>query len=264
MGMMPFFEVAREKDFEYFVRSGYPLTDFTVQFNTALSDLQNNIKMNGYSVAVLKAPSDLQPQNQVVGAAMLLKLPTDDPEKEIDFSFHSPNSSIGEISNATDRLLNYFVTTQGEDRGAINSAGEGEKSASGIDRFLSMVDRLHASKDDYEMFRNAEYQIYEIVKAWLEVLSGTDQLDRKYWTSTIPLESEVKVDFHKPEMIQTEQEKIAIFEKQKELGLKSRVDMIMEMMGIDRDQALEEAQRIDQEEGLADGNFSRAEDDVTV
>ena len=253
-GIMPFFEVSREKDYEFFVRSGYPLTDFTIEFNRALSDLQNNIKMNGYSIAVLKAPSELQPQSQVVGASMLLKLPTDDPEKEIDFSFASPQSSIGEISAANDQMLNYFVSSMGEDRGAINSTGDGEKSTSGIDRFIQMVDRLHASKDDYELFRDAENQIYEIVKAWVDVLSGSDQLGKKYWVNNIPVDSQIAVEYHKPEMIQTESEKVDIQSKRKELGTASRVDFLMEDKKLSREDAIEEIIRIDQDELL--GGFN--------
>ena len=51
--IMPFFEVHKEKDFEYFVRPSNALTDFTIQFNERLSDLAMNQKMNGYAVGIL-------------------------------------------------------------------------------------------------------------------------------------------------------------------------------------------------------------------
>ena len=133
-GIMPFFEISRGKDFEFFSRPSNTLTDFTVQYNSSLSDLQTNIKMNGYSVGVLKAPSELQPENQVVGPAMLLKLPTDDPDKEVDFSFVNPSSNIGEISEANNQLLNYFTTSEGLGADVINADGSTAKYTSGTDK----------------------------------------------------------------------------------------------------------------------------------
>lgn len=250
IGMLPFFEVARDKDFEFFVRPSNALTEFTIQFNTQLSDVANNIKMNGYAIGVMKAPSELQPEHQVIGASMLLKLPTDDPEREVDFQFASPNSNIGEISDAIDKLLNYFVTSEGLGGNVINSSGDTEKASSGIDRYLMMLSKLEAHQEDFDAFKNAEHKIYEIVKAWLNVLSGTEQLDRKYW-STIPDKSEVEIEYQRPEMIQTESEKIANIEKLLDLELMSKRQAIMKLHNIDNEEkAIELLQEINSENEL--------------
>jgi hypothetical protein len=248
-GIMPFFEVAKEKDFEFFVRAANGLTDFTIQFNTRLSDESNVIKLNGYAVGVLKAPSELQPEHQVIGAAMLLKLPTDNgKEMDVDFSFASPSSNIGEISEANDRFLNYFVTTEGLGNETINSNGQGEKFNSGLDRFIAMLDRVEAHSDDYQAFRCAEDDIYEIIKAWLRVLNGSDQLDRKYQIPGLSEDSEVIVDYHKPELVQTETEKVANIEKKLDRGLMSRSEAIADLRGIELDKAKEVVAEIDEEE----------------
>lgn len=231
-GIMPFFEIARDKDYEYFVRPSNALTDFTIQFNSMLSDLSNNIKMNGYAVGLLKAPSELQPQEQIIGASMLLKLPTDDPDKEVDFQFISPNSNIGEISEAIDKLLNYFVTSEGVGGQVVNSKGEIEKAQSGIDRFLMMLSRVEAHSDDYDAFMCVENDIYKIIKAWLRVLASSNALDQRYKV-ILPEESEVHVDYHKPEMIETYTEKLANIEKMIDLQLMSRKQAIMELNNID-------------------------------
>jgi hypothetical protein len=238
-GIMPFFEISREKDFEFFARSSNSLTDFTIQFNSILSDLANNIKLNGYSVGVLKAPAALQPQHHVIGAAMLLKLPTDNTENgQVDFDFASPNSSIGEISAAIKDLLGYFVSSEGLDSDAISSNGESNKATSGFDRFLQAIQKIEAHKDDYEAFKRVEDQVYSIIKAWLNVLNGTNQLERKYQAPSISSESEVIVKYVEPKMIQTETEKLASIEKKMELELMSESEAIMELREIkDEDEA---------------------------
>ena len=240
-GIMPFFEVSQDKDYEYFVRPSNTLTDFTIQFNVALSDLQNTAKLSGYAVGILKAPSELQPQNQVIGAAMLLKLPTDDPDKEVDFSFASPNASIGEISDSVDKLLNYFTTSEGLGSEVINSQGASEKFSSGLDRFIAMINRIEAHSDDYDKFRECEERIYEIVKAWQRVLANSDQLDSKYKVGNIPENSTIEVQYHKPEMVQTKTEQIANISALIDVGLKSKLSAIMELEGIESE---DEAQAI--------------------
>jgi hypothetical protein len=255
-GIMPFFEIARDKDYEYFTRPSNGLTDFTVQFNAMLSDLANNIKMNGYAVGILKAPSELQPQTQTIGASMLLKLPTDDPDKEVDFEFVSPNSNIGEISDAIDKFLNYFVTSEGVGGQVVNSTGEIEKAQSGIDRFLMMLSKVEAHSDDYDAFMCVENDIYKIVKAWLDVLSSSNELDNKYRT-TIPEDSEVHVDYHKPEMIETQTEKLSNIEKLIDLGLMSKKQAIMELNNIDdEEQAMKILEDIKADEDFITPEFT--------
>jgi hypothetical protein len=231
IGMMPFFEVAKDKDFEYFVRSSNALTDFTIQFNTQLSDLSNNIKMNGYAIGVLKSPSDMMPTNVTIGASMLLKLPTDNPDAEVDFEFTNPSSNIAEISEAIDKFLNYFVTSEGLGGSVVNSRGDSEKASSGIDRYLMMLSKIESHVDDYEAFNCAEHEIFKIIKKWLSVLDSS-QLDQKYQT-TLPENSELEIDYYKPEMIETETEKLTNIEKKLDMELMSKKQAVMALHGIE-------------------------------
>lgn len=249
--ILPFFDVHREKDFEFFVRPSNSLTDFTVEFNTRLSDLNSNIKMNGYSVAILKAPSDMQPENQTIGPAMILKLNTDHgSDKEVDFSFASPQSNIAEISDATDKFLNYFLTTEGLSSNVVNSSGQSEKHTSAIDRFIAILDRMSAHADDYEAFRNAEMQVWEIIKAWQVALSASDSLDSKYKIAGLPLDSKVSIKFEKPDFVKTESEKLDEVIRKLENGLISKIEAIMDLRGISFEQAQEVIKNIDSEETL--------------
>ena len=259
-GIMPFFEVARDKDFEYFVRAGNALTDFTIQFNERQSDLANNMKMNGYAVGILKSPSDLRPQNMVIGHSQLVHLPTDNPDADVDFKFASPNSNISEISDANDRMLNYFITSEGLGGEVVNSRGETERSVSGVDRFLKAVQKMEAHQDDYEVFRCAETDLYNIVKAWLRVLNGTDMLDQKYQIPNLDPESEVMVKFHQPEMMQTEKDKLDNIERKIDLGVMSQKEALMELRSItDKSEADKILKEIESHSEASDEEESDAE-----
>jgi hypothetical protein len=235
-GIMPFFEIARDKDFEFFVRPANALTDFTIQFNERLSDLAMNQKMNGYAVAILKTPSDLKPQNLTIGHSQIIHLATDGEggNSDVDFTFASPSSNISEIADANDKFLNYFVTSEGLGGDVVNSSGSTEKATSGIDRFLQAMQKIEAHVDDYEAYRCAESDIYEIIKAWCNILKGSDKLDKKYWM-TVPKESEINVEFYKPEMMQTETELVSNIERKLDLGLMSKKEAIKELRSIEDD-----------------------------
>ena len=238
-GIMPFFEIARDKDFEYFTRPSNAMTDFTVQFNAMLSDLATNIKMNGHAVGLLKCPSEMQPKNLNVGGSSMIVLNTDNPDANVDFQFVAPNSDISGIGDAIDKFLNYFVTSEGLGGDVVNSKGETQKATSGIDRFLQMLSKIEAHQDDYDAFKDVEQDIYTIIKAWLDVLSNSSDLNAKYKTS-IPVDSEVEVKYYKPEMIQTEAEKLSNIEKLIDLGLMSKVKAVMEYYNIEDKEKAEE------------------------
>lgn len=270
--IMPFFEASREKDFEYFVRPSNSLTDFTIQYNSRMSDESSAIKLQTYSVAVLKCPSELQPNIQVVGPSMLLKLPTDDPDKVVDFSFVSPSTSISEISGANDKFLNNFLTSEGLTSSAVNSGGTGERYASALDRYIAIVDRMEAHVDDYEVYKRVEVEVWNIVRAWLNALNGTNQLDKKYWCGKIADDSEIEVTYEKPKMIRTEAELIDSIQKKLDMGLMTRVEAIMLLRDVDEDQAIEIYNKIQEENnkemvdarmivGNANESFARKEED---
>lgn len=248
-GIMPFFEVARDKDFEFFVRPSNALSDFTIQFNERLSDLANIQKMDGYAVGIFKAPSSLKPNELNIGGGSYIHLPTDDPDIDVDFKFASPQSNIAEISDANDRFLNYFITSEGLGGDVVNAKGETKTATSGIDRFLQAIQKIEAHQDDYEAFRCAEDDIYKIIKAWSKVLTGDKQLDTKYALGNISDDSEIEVEFHRPEMMQTETETLTNIETKLDLGLISRREAIMELREIsDTDEANEILSAIESEE----------------
>ena len=244
--LFPFVDISREKNGSFWNMQGASLSDFTVQFNAMLSDLRMTMKMEGYNVAILKAPSELQPENQIVGASYLMKLPTDDPEKEIDFKFESPNSNITQISESIDKILNYFITTEDLDSSVVNSKGESQKFTSGWDRFLALTEKREATKEDYQLFKDAEEnELWEIVKAWLNVLSGTDTLDKKYHIGTIGEEVTMEVKFEQSQALLTEKEKIENIKQRKELDLESRITMLMKLDNISEQEAEEILKLVD-------------------
>ncbi|HEY9700937.1 MAG TPA: hypothetical protein V6C58_00730, partial [Allocoleopsis sp.] len=70
--MIPIVDVARDKDFEFFVQFGQALSDFTIDFNVAWSDVMYTNRLQGFSLGVLKGDPNLKPDDLTIGPNRLL------------------------------------------------------------------------------------------------------------------------------------------------------------------------------------------------
>jgi transposase len=61
------------------------------------------------------------------------------------------------------------------------------------------------------------------------------------------------IKYSEPQMIQSRGEQLDAIMKERELGLKSRIDALMELNGIDREAALAMAAEIDKDELIING-----------
>lgn len=248
-GLMPFVDVSTEKEFEYWVRKGTGVTDFTIQFNKALSDVSQVVKMQGFSQAVLKGNAGLITSNVKIGPTYLLKILTDQ-NKGIDgeFKYVNPNSDIRGSLDWLQELLSYYLTSRAIDPKTVTASGETVKATSGLDRLLQMIQQITASMEDFETYERVEDELYQVIKAWITVLSGTDGLDDEYQISNLPEKSQVIVKYKKPEMIQSETETLANAERKIDIGLSSKVNEYMKMHDCSREKAIEDLKQFSRDE----------------
>lgn len=242
---LPFIDVCGGKDFEFFVRCGQPLVDFTIQYNGALSDLQQLVKMQSFGIAVLKTSKELMPSSLTVGLNKVIHLPID-PNQPVnpEFSFQSANADISGALSCVENLLSNFLSSRGLDPKIVNGKSEASKFSSGIDRLLSMISDIEASKQDQEVFQDVERKLFELIKAWSNATIGTDG---QFLSFRIPEDATVNVKYNEPTMIQSDAEKIAALRDKKELGLINQQMMISEYYGISEQEAAEKMDEINQE-----------------
>jgi hypothetical protein len=250
LGMLPFIDVNGGKDFEFFVRGGESLTDFAIQYCGFLSDLGNVVKMQGSAVAFIKGAKELMPKSLRVGANAIVHLPID-PNKPVDtdFGFSSPNPDIAGSIQYGEHILGSFLTSRGLDADLISGKGQATKYTSGLDRLLAMVDMFEATKSDYDLFKNVEMQLFEQIKAWSNVTFGTDN---QFLSFIIPDNATLVVNYKKPELVQTDQEKNDLLISKLENGMISKLEAIMIDRNISKEDALKVLSEIKKEETLED------------
>jgi hypothetical protein len=216
--------------------------------------LQQTIKMQGFSQAIITGDPDTLPQSLKLGPNELLILAqTVLPNGNVvqpTFEYASPNPDIQGTLDSIRALIAMFLSSKNIDPNTIaGNADGGQTYGSGIERLLANLEKFEASKDDYDLFERVEDQVWNILKAWHNVSIGTDLLDKKYLSTMISPDSEISVEFAKPELHQTEREKSELNALKEQNKQQSRVDSIMDMYNIDdRDQAKELISRIDLEQ----------------
>lgn len=242
----PFIDIAPAKDFEFFIRQGSSVTDFTIQFNASLTDMSQIVRMQGFAQSYLIADESMMPIQMKIGPMISVKLPVNaSTGTRPEFGFAQPNADIAGSMGYLESLVALFLTSRGIDPKSVTTNKDVQTYASGMERLLAMIEKFEASRSDFEIYKKAEYELFNIVKAYVNAYAGTDIL--QYQISPIPESAYVEVNFEEPEMIETEMDKLAEIEKKLDLGLITKTEAIAEDRGIEIDEAKKIKTEIDQE-----------------
>lgn len=241
IGIIPIVDISIEKDYEYWVRQGDSLSEFTVEHNELMSFISQVVLMEGFSQAYMISDEDLIPNTVQIGPNFLLKLPMKEGSSvRPEFGYASPKADINASISFAESKLSQFLTSRGLDPKIVSGKGEARTATSGIDRLLQMIEQFEASRSDFDTYEAAEQKIWKLVKAWHNTAIGKGLLDPEYTSTLIPEDSELSIKFSGPEMVQSQSDKIDMWTKRIEAGEASVVDMIMDLRGIEStDEAIE-------------------------
>jgi len=240
-GVMPVVPISAMKDFTYWREETNDVAEFCVDYNVHQSMLGQIVETQGFAQAFLKAPSNLMPSYINVGPNRILKLVTDpnNPDSNVEFGYATPNSDIAGAQAYNESLLAQFLSSQGLETTSISGQASTDKFSSGTERLLAQIEKFDASKETMAIYRDAEAEIYKIVKAWHNVLKGTGLLLSKYETTDFPEDSEVIVKYKEPQHMLSEMERLDIAERKMDMGIYDKIDAIAFLEEIPRDQAEE-------------------------
>jgi len=244
---LPFIDVSKDKDFEFFVRQGHGLTDFTIQYNMFWSDFFYIARMQGFSLGVFSGDPELMPKQFFVGPNRCLVLPQNpaNPDQKVDFKFVSPSPDLDGILKGISSLLASYLTSKGVSPKVVSSElTSADSYSSGFERLLAMIDKFEATKEDFDLFQAIEYKVFNLIKKYQVALSRTEFLDRKYWVSESAASVELNVVFHKPEMVETHSEKLTNQQTKIEMGISDKVLALAEIEDISFEEAEKKIQEI--------------------
>ena len=267
IGRLPFIDVADDKDFEFFVRYGSNITAFALDFGMVLSDLSNTIRLQNYSQAVISSPK--QPTNVRVGPQdiLWLKIDPNNPQFSPKFEFVSPSPDLAGSLEFLETLLRLFLSSRGLDPTTVSGKAEGRTFGSGVERLLAMLDKFEATRADFDLFKNVEKELFEIMVAWsneLQNASGETELNEELQGGQIAEDVFVDIKFKEPSATMTDMEKREAIKMDMDAGLMSRLEAIVEMRCVTEQKAMEIIKRIDKEDGFINEEMNGEMPDAEV
>lgn len=241
IGELPFIDVSRRKNLNFFLDSGKAMMDFTVKFNAALSDSWYVVKMQGWAIGWFKGPANMVPESVDIGPGRFIHLPKNEQTGDsLELGFTNPNADIEGTLRFLETMVSLFLSSQGIDPKEVAMRLEGRSFSSGLERLLAMLEVFEATEGDMKIMAKAERRLFDLLRRWTQVLSPTNT------EGIFPPElraagekAQVKVEYKKPEMVQTESEKIDLVSKKEKAGYISRKMALKNIHNLD-DEGAEE------------------------
>lgn len=246
-GVLPFTDVAQDRESEYWNRYGNNTVQFSLDFSLLLSDICEINKLQGYAQPVF-ASVEL-PRIKKIGPNRVLWLkkdPNAEKEAQPEFNFATPNPDLMASLELLKTKVSLFLTSQGQSPKTISGNGETESFASGLERLLAMIEKFEASQDDIDIFKDVEKNLFKVIKTWLGVFNGVidEPLDSEI-AGSIPDDVNVSVTFQKPDMIQTKDDRENSVIKLLKAGVIDEIEAIMELYDLSEEEAKDKWQKME-------------------
>jgi hypothetical protein len=239
---LPFIDISMEKDFQFFVRRGNAAAEFTIDLLTQMSDLANVARLQGYSQAIVYSADE--PKDIRVGPSkvMWLKLDPAMPDARPNFVFESPSPDLNAGLDILNTQLKMFLSSIGLDATVVSGESNAKAFSSGVDHLLANLDKFQASKQDMDLFRCVEHELFDLMRDWSNVMQGvTDEqaLAPEIKGPQLSENIQMTIQYTEPTSVQTKSEKEDSLIKLLEAGLITKKQALMDLFGYDETKAEE-------------------------
>jgi hypothetical protein len=224
--MLPFVDIAEDKDSCYWAKGGDDIINCDVLLNIAITDLNYIIKYQSMGIFYLAGAG--VPKSVKVGPSSMIVLEKREGDPDMQIGFASSNPQIDAVLSSIEQYLNFVLSTNSLDAGSISGRVTAAAASSGLQEMIKRSELLDDIQDQQEIYRDAEPVMFTIIFKFINLYLGMGQLaDEFAEIGNVDEDEEVITKFAPPSIIQTELDKLAVIEKRKSLGLDSEIDTIM-------------------------------------
>jgi len=228
IGMLPFVNFSKDQDGSFWAIGGEDIIDGSIVANLMLSDINYIIKYQGQGVFYMFGKGI--PQHQKVGPsdAIFVEVKNaDDPTPQIGFA--SSNPPIDALISNARNYIAFLLSTNNMNPGTITGDSQGgTSSTSGFHEMLRRAEIMEDIEDQQEMYKDNEPRLFKIIFRWINYFINK-KLAHEDIEKIGSVNENVKValEFLNANEFMTEQDKLDIIERRKELGLDTIIDSIM-------------------------------------
>lgn len=247
INMIPIVNFAKGQDGNFWAIGGNDLIDGSILVNQLLTDLYFISKLQGHGIFYLAGPD--VPQSLKIGPsdALIMQKKEGDPDTQIGFV--SSNPPLADHMQMIEQQIALLLSTNNLEPGVVQGQLSATSAASGIQELIRKSENIDDINDQREIFRDNEPQIFKIIFAWHNLLLERGVLHRENSELLrIPEDGEFSLKFQTNELFKTDQEKLDIIQKRRELNLDSMIDSLMrDNTDLSREEAEDKLQELFEE-----------------
>lgn len=240
--MLPIIDISMPKQNSFLLQNDNNLSRFTIDFLCMVSDFAEIMKMQGYAQAIYSAVE--APQERLMGphrGLFLKKDPALAADLQPEFAFANPSPDLAGTKDGMLSIMRMFLSARGLKTNVVTGGEKAESFASGLERLLAMIEQHDSSIDDFSLFKSVEMQQFEILRRYSNYLQDNPiegmELNKDISLAEIPEDTFMEIEFHQPQMIETESDKEDRLGKRLENGTLSKKRFIMLVDNVDEETA---------------------------
>lgn len=251
----PIVNIAKDRDNEPWATQGEDLIDLTMAIQMGWSDLLTIAKHQGYGQPVIS--SEDEPKKVILGINKALWLKKSPDGTAATFEYVTANSPLDQYKALLMELLGILLSTNDMEPGSIAGAQAVQQFTSGFHQLIAMSDNLAAIEGDKPVFLKAEREHWEIIKRWHNYMYDSGVLDQEARAlGRFTDDFKIAVEFADVKPLESEDEILARVEKQRGMGLMTRLDAMMKLYpALSEEEARAKLAEIDAEKAEAIAQF---------
>lgn len=225
IGELPFVNFAKEQDGAFWAIGGDDLVDGAILINQLLADLYHIVKVQGMGLFYLFGKN--VPKHVKIGPndGIVMDVEEGDPTPSIGFA--SSNPPVDSHMRLIEQYIAMLLSTNNLEPGVIQGSLTSVTAESGIHEMIRKAEITADVQDQMELFRDNEPAIFRIIIKWLNLLIRDGLVDSKLSSiGSLPEDLKISTKFPKPEEFLTEEQKLNVIQKRRDLGLDTMIDSL--------------------------------------
>lgn len=207
---------------------GEDAVDIALVIQRMWTDLATVIKHQGFGQMVIT--SEEMPSKQTIGVNKVLWLKRFEGKEPPTVEFLTADSRISEIKEAIRDLLFLLLSTNDINPSAVGKPDGGSAFTSGIQALLEMSDALEAMKCDQPVLRDAEKELWEIIKRWHNWMFDTGILnDEAKKMGKFSDEFGVQIAFAEIKPVETAKDRLDFVDQARGLRIMTKKDALKKL-----------------------------------
>lgn len=219
---------AIDQDGSFWAQGGDDLIDGAILLNAAITHTTHVAITQGYGQFYMTGENLPRVIKVGVTKSILVEYKGSEQQAKPELGFLSANPQIDALRSLIEMYIALYLTTNNLSTSGVSTQLNGSQSiASGIALLLDMAESLEDVHDQRQVFIDNEVKIIKAINETLKAYGNN--LADEYKDLVLPdgFEENYVVKFNDATPIMTEKEKLDVLKQRKEMGLDTRIGMIM-------------------------------------